>query len=77
VERLALRFIHDSRDVPFLKLVAVTAATVIPRGVALFLPGMFRWWLAGLHLGLVLYFLGPFVLMLHNTRHRRLCRSPF
>jgi Fatty acid desaturase len=76
-ERLALRFIYDARDIPFLKLIALTTATVIPTGVLLFLPGMFRWWLAALHLGLVLYFLGPFVLMLHNTSHRRLFRSPF
>jgi fatty acid desaturase len=53
---------------------AVQTATVLSTGVALFVPGVFRWWLAALHLVLVVYFLGPFVLMLHNTSHRRLFR---
>jgi len=77
VERVAARLIHDPRDVPFLKLMAVLTATVVPTGIALFVPNAFRWWLAGAHLTLVVYFLGPFVLMLHNTSHRRLFRRPW
>ena len=38
-ERLSLRFINDRRDVPFLVLMAILTATVIPSGVALFVPG--------------------------------------
>lgn len=76
-ERLAARFIHDPRDIPFLKLMGVLTALIVPTGVVLFLPGAFRWWLAGAHLALVTYFLGPFVLMLHNTSHRRLFRRPW
>jgi fatty acid desaturase len=75
VERIAARFIHDRRDLPFLRLMAVLTATVVPTGIAVFLPGRFRWWIAGLHVALVVYFLGPFVLMLHNTSHRRLFRQ--
>ena len=74
---MALRFVHDERDLPFLKLMAVTTATVVASGVVLFLPGMFRWWLAAVHLALVVYFLGPVILMLHNTSHRRLFRAPY
>jgi hypothetical protein len=77
VERIAEHFIHDRRDVPFLRLIAATAVTVIPTGVVLFVPGQFRWWLAGVHLALVVYFMGPFVLMLHNTSHRRLFKRPW
>jgi hypothetical protein len=76
-ERLAARFIHDRRDVPFLKLMALTSASVIPTGLALFVPGPFRWWLAVVHLAIVIYFMGPFVLMLHNTSHRRLFKRPW
>ena len=71
---MALRFIHDRRDLPFVKLMAILTVTVIPTGVVLFVPGAFRWWLGVAHLALVLYFLGPFVLMLHNTSHRKLFR---
>ncbi|HXN33227.1 MAG TPA: fatty acid desaturase, partial [Polyangiaceae bacterium] len=77
VERIGAHLIHDPRDVPFLRLMALLTATVVPTGIALFVPGGFRWWLAGAHLALVVYFLGPFVLMLHNTSHRRLFRRPW
>jgi len=77
VERVALRLIHDRRDVPFLLLMAILTATIIPSGVVLFVPGAFRWWAAAAHLALVVYFLGPFVLMLHNTSHRKLFRRPW
>ncbi|MGD0530540.1 MAG: fatty acid desaturase [Polyangiaceae bacterium] len=76
-ERVAERFIHDRRDVPFLSLMALTSLTVIPTGLVLFVPGQFRWWLAAVHLVLVIYFMGPFVLMLHNTSHRRLFKRPW
>jgi fatty acid desaturase len=72
VERAALRFVNDPRDTPFLGLIALLLATVVSSGVALYVPGVFRWWLGVLHLGLFGYFLGPFILMLHNTSHRRL-----
>jgi hypothetical protein len=72
LERAATRFICDVRDVPFLRLMALLTALVVGSGVLLYVPGLFSWWLAGAHMALVLYFLGPFVLMLHNTSHRRL-----
>jgi fatty acid desaturase len=76
-ERVAERFINDRRDVPFLRLMALTTVTVIPTGLLLFVPGQFRWWLAAVHLALVVYLMAPFVLMLHNTSHRRLFRRPW
>lgn len=76
-ERFASRFISDVRDLPFLKLMALLTAIIPTTGLALFWPGPFRWWLAALHLGLVMHFLGPFVLMLHNTSHRRLFKRPW
>lgn len=70
-ERTALRFINDPRDTPFLGLIALLLATVVASGVLLYVPGVFRWWLGIAHVALVGYFLGPFILMLHNTSHRR------
>jgi hypothetical protein len=72
LERVAEQFINDRRDVPFLRLMALLTATMLPTGLALYLPGPFRWWLAVLHIALVVWFLGPYILMLHNTSHRRL-----
>ena len=76
-ERIAEHFIHDRRDTPFLGLMALLTVTVVPTGLVLFRPGAFHWWIAGVHLALVVYFLGPFVLMLHNTSHRRLFKRPW
>src|SRR5260370_4222511 len=77
LDRMASHWIHDVRDTPFLRLMAVLSVTVVPSGVALFVPGAFRWWWAAAHLALVGYLLGPYVLMLHNTSHRRLFKRPW
>jgi len=71
-ERMAAPFLRDNRDLPFVKLIAALTLTVVPTGVGSLSLGAFRWWLAALHLALIIHFLGPFVLMLHNTSHRKL-----
>ena len=76
-DQLALNFIHDVRDVPFLGNMAVLTLFVVIPGLALFIPGVFRWWLAAIHIVMVLFFLGPFILMLHNTSHRRFFKAPW
>lgn len=73
--RLALRFIRDARDIPFLKLAALQSVTLLPFAVYFFLPGRFAWLLALPYWGLTFaVFLAPYTLMLHNTSHRRLFR---
>ncbi|MDP9037449.1 MAG: fatty acid desaturase [Myxococcota bacterium] len=80
LERLVTRFIYDRRDLPFVKLMGLLAIIIVPTGAVLFSPvlaGTLFWALAGVHVALVIYFLGPYVLMLHNTSHRRLFRRPW
>jgi fatty acid desaturase len=77
LERIAETLICDKRDTPFLALMALLTVVIVPSGLVLFVPNAFRWWLAALHVALVVYFLGPFILMLHNTSHRRLFRRPW
>src|SRR3954469_21581467 len=69
-DRLALHVINDVRDVPFLKLLLTLTFVVAASGIAMFVHG-FRWWHAAAHVVLVLWFLGPYILMLHNTSHRK------
>lgn len=76
-QRWASRFIRDERDAPFVRLMLIIAATVVPHGVALFLPGVFNPFSAVLHGALVLFFVGPYILMLHNTSHRRLFKTRY
>ncbi len=70
-KKLAMRFIVDERDLPFVKLSLIICTTTIPAAIYLFVSSEFSWW-AG-----ILYFLynsiflmGPYILMLHNTSHR-------
>jgi hypothetical protein len=77
LERFFLRYIHDPRDIVFLRLSALLTLTVAASGIVLFVPGVFRWWLGGIHLALVLWFVGPYILMLHNTSHRKLFKAPY
>ncbi len=70
LETFALRFIRDKRDLPFLWLCLQILLTVLPVAVALFFVQGWLWWLLlGLFLILEIYFMGPFILMLHNTSH--------
>jgi fatty acid desaturase len=77
-ERLAMRFISDRRDLPFARLALLLSCTVLPLGILLLIPGLFNWWLAALYLVLSQgVFLGPYILMLHNTSHRSLFRPRY
>ncbi len=75
--RVVSTFVDDRRDAPFIRLAILLTAVIVPTGVALYAPGPFRYGLAALHLALVVYFLGPFVLMLHNTSHRKLFKRGY
>ncbi len=78
LDRFLLRLIADERDLVFVHLVIWLSLLVIPVAVFLYLPGMFTWWVAAPYLVVVLLvFLGPYILMLHCTCHRRLFRSRY
>ena len=65
------RFVNDPRDVPFVVLMVTASLVVLPFAAALFVPGVFRWWLGALYLVVnFAVFLDRFILMLHNTSHR-------
>lgn len=75
-DRLALVFINDVRDVPFLKLCALLTATMAASGVTLLVRG-FNYWHAAVHIVAFYWFLGPYILMLHNTSHRKFFKKKF
>ncbi len=70
--RLGVSLLDDERDLPFLHLTWFLSATILPAAAYLAWPGHFRWWLAAPYLAFYGYMLGPYILMLHNTSHRRL-----
>ncbi len=71
------RFVRDQRDLPFVRLSLFLAAIFIPFAVFMIIPGNFRWWMAPIYWALYLWYLGPFVLMLHNTSHRVLFKREY
>lgn len=71
-DQMALRMISDERDYPFVKLTIGLSLLMMPSAIVMFWPGLFSWWHAAVHTVVYLYFLGPYILMLHNTSHRRL-----
>lgn len=78
IDRIGLALINDKRDLPFIKLMMAISAIVIPFAVCLYIPGLFSWWLVPVYLFLVLgVFLGPYILMLHNTSHRPLFKVKY
>jgi hypothetical protein len=77
-EKPILRLMNDARDLPFVRLSIKLLCTTVPFAVFLYVPGVYRWWLAVPYFALnSLFFLGPFILMLHNTSHRPLFKREY
>ena len=78
LQRFFLRFIRDERELPFIYNCLKTTLLVIPFSVLMFIPGLFRWWIAVPVMALNLATgLGPFILMLHNTSHRKFFKKEY
>lgn len=76
LERFALSLIRDERDLPFIKLCAYILFIVIPVSILQFF--YFSWWFAVPFLLFnIATGLGPFILMLHNTSHRKLFKQEY
>jgi len=73
-EKMALQFIRDERDLPFIPLLFKITFTLIPLAILLYIPGLpaWAWWTAAAAYFLInnFVFKGPFGLMLHCTSHR-------
>lgn len=78
MERFALRFINDERDLPFIWFCLQMTFVLIPAAVYLYWPGQFRWWLGALYLVVLFaFFFGRYILMLHNTSHKPLWKRKY
>jgi fatty acid desaturase len=77
LKKLFGRFIRDERDLPFIRLSLFLTLVFGSAAVLLFVPGNFRWWMAPIYWALYIWFLGPFILMLHNTCHRKLFKREY
>lgn len=74
-EKFAQRFVCDVRDLPFLRLSLAMTFVLLPLAFLLYWPGVFRWWMAPVYWAVLFgLFFDRYILMLHNTSHRRLFR---
>lgn len=77
-DRLALRYIRDQRDLPFVYLMLQMTFVLLPAAALLYVPGVFSWWLAGAYWALLFaVFFDRYILMLHNTSHRKLYKKEY
>lgn len=79
-DRFLVRFIRDSRDLPFLYLILRISLTLLPLGIALYLPvvsGWLWWVVAGAYLITYFIYKGPYGLMGHCAAHRPLFKREY
>jgi hypothetical protein len=77
-ERLALRFIRDERDLPFVWLSLQMTLVLMPAAALLYWPGVFQWWMAPIYWAILFgLFFDRYILMLHNTSHRPLFKREY
>jgi fatty acid desaturase len=73
IERVLATILHDSRDLPFVWLIAAVSATVVPAAVMLILAPNVSWWVASAYLlVLIAVFQARFLAMYHYVAHRML-----
>jgi fatty acid desaturase len=77
MDRFFLRFINNKRDLPFIYLTLKISFIIIPLATVLILKQNVPWLLYAGYLVLYIVFLGPYILMLHNTCHRKLFKKQY
>ena len=72
------KFLNNKRDVPFIFLSIKITCIIVPFALYLFLNKNVHWAFYLIYLALIfIFFLGPFILMLHNTCHRKLFKKQY
>ena len=76
-EAFVLKFLNDKRDLPFIFLTLKITFLLLPFAFYLLLSHHVPWFLYAVYAGGYIYFLGPYILMLHNTCHRKLFKKRY
>jgi fatty acid desaturase len=67
--------LQDPRDWPIVRHFLLITVGVVPLGAALFVPGVFRWWMAPLYWAWIFgLFVPPYILGMHCLMHRPVFR---
>jgi len=73
LDRFFLKYLKDERDLPFMYLMLKLFFLFVPAAIIAFTIDntIWQWWaLAGAYAAGLIWYTGPFTLMLHNTSHR-------
>ena len=73
IGKFFLKYLHDPRDLPFIYFMIQITLTFIPLAIVAFAIDntTWQWWVVFvLYGGGLVYWAGPFILMMHNTSHR-------
>lgn len=76
-ETFVLKYINDKRDMPFIYLSLKITFIVLPFALFLFLNKDLHWLFYLAYVPVFFFFLGPYILMLHNTCHRKLFKKKY
>jgi len=78
MDRFLLRLIQDKRDLIFVHLMMRLLFFTLPFVVYFYSTATITWWIAPIYLlANWIFFMGPFILMLHCTSHRPLFRAKY
>jgi fatty acid desaturase len=78
LDRLFIPMLNDQRDLAFIYLALKITIIIIPSAILLFIiPGLHWAWHIAYLLILFIFFLGPYMLMLHNVSHRKLFKRKY
>ena len=78
--RFFIQFLHDERDLPFIYFMIQISLTFVPMAFVAFLIDntSWLWWcIFVLYGGGLIFYAGPFILMMHNTSHRPFFRAEY
>lgn len=73
---LSQKLLKDSRDWPFIKTIAGETFILLPFALYLFTQREISWITGLIYLALVIFFMGPHLLRLHNICHRNPWKTP-
>ena len=77
-DRWVTPLLNDARDLVFIHLALKITFIILPFSILLFVSPDLNWlFYAGYLIILLIFFLGPYVLMLHNICHRKLFKKKY
>lgn len=80
LDKFFIKYLYDPRDLPFIYHMIRTSLTFVPLAIAAFLVDntSWIWWcIFAVYGGGLIFFAGPFILMMHNTSHRPFFKSEY